>query len=703
MNNSFSPDDSLDIGQIFRILMMQSKLIILISFLGFSLGIYNHLTTDKTFRITSLLQITAGQSNPLNDVSLGLFTQGANTSDIGNVEMLYKSRTNVKKVVEQMKLNVRVDNPMIDRSLLFNKIKLNGKNDPNEKFILQIGDKDYSLIIGDSITKDMAFQQDYNINGITINIAKIVDLFGSEISFRFIEEEKAINSLISSMQVKNNVTTRSFYQRNNGLIEVSIIAQNTEEAKKVLNFYNDTFIDQSVEIESKKARKAINFIDQRADAIREKLELEKTNLQRFQEVNKSVNVELEIESILQNLNAVEKRIAELDVEIATASNTFTPTNPILIDLEDQKNALYNQKLNIEQKIKSLPIAQQEYVDLYRDIQIDEEVYSELLSKKIEFSIKEASTLGNIRIVDTAYVDSKVSPQAILIIIITFLFFLISIIGSIIRGVFFIPVSNPAELADRAINQPILGVVPLTEENSDNDVENEKHEQSLQSLIVNLNTTIENKETNNQSKTILITSPTPQNGKSYIARELSKSLQQTNKKVLLIDIDMKRGDQHKSLGREKISLKDFRTINIDNLDKLKITENFYFIPKVSRLNNSFQFLYSEEFINKLELFKKNFDYIIIDTAPILSVSDTAMLMGHSDVNLAIVRHGLTKINEIKQMVSIASQIGIDFDGFVYNAYQKPSSYYGYYGFYGNYSYQYYAQKYLYENYDYDKEN
>ena len=63
MNNSFSPDDSLDIGQIFRILMMQSKLIILISFLGFSLGIYNHLTTDKTFRITSLLQITAGQSN----------------------------------------------------------------------------------------------------------------------------------------------------------------------------------------------------------------------------------------------------------------------------------------------------------------------------------------------------------------------------------------------------------------------------------------------------------------------------------------------------------------------------------------------------------------------------------------------------------------------------------------------------------------
>ena len=61
---------------------------------------------------------------------------------------------------------------MIDRSLLLTKLN-NGKNDPNEKFILRIGNKDYSLIVGDSITKDMAFQQDYNINGITINIAKL--------------------------------------------------------------------------------------------------------------------------------------------------------------------------------------------------------------------------------------------------------------------------------------------------------------------------------------------------------------------------------------------------------------------------------------------------------------------------------------------------------------------------------------------------
>ena len=82
-----------------------------------------------------------------------------------------------------------------------------------------------------------------------------------------------------------------------------------------------------------------------------------------------------------------------------------------------------------------------------------------------------------------------------------------------------------------------------------------------------------------------------------------------------------------------------------------------------------------------------------------MSDTALLLSLSDINLLVCRHGLTRINEIKQSFSICEQIGIEFDGIVYNAYEKPSSYYGYYNLYGNYAYQYYAKKYLYESYDY----
>jgi hypothetical protein len=70
-----------------------------------------------------------------------------------------------------------------------------------------------------------------------------------------------------------------------------------------------------------------------------------------------------------------------------------------------------------------------------------------------------------------------------------------------------------------------------------------------------------------------------------------------------------------------------------------------------------------------------------------------------INLSICRHGVTKLRELQQAQFIADQIGSQFSGIIYNAYERPASYYGYYGLYGNYNYQYYAKKYLYESYDY----
>ena len=104
-----------------------------------------------------------------------------------------------------------------------------------------------------------------------------------------------------------------------------------------------------------------------------------------------------------------------------------------------------------------------------------------------------------------------------------------------------------------------------------------------------------------------------------------------------------------------------------------------------------------------MLKDNFDVVVMDTAPLLSVSDSSILMAYSDLNVAMVRHGVTRINEMKQLLSIAQQVGIDIDGFVYNGYERPSSYYGYYQLYGNYEYQYYAKKYLYSSYDYDSKD
>ena len=104
---------------------------------------------------------------------------------------------------------------------------------------------------------------------------------------------------------------------------------------------------------------------------------------------------------------------------------------------------------------------------------------------------------------------------------------------------------------------------------------------------------------------------------------------------------------------------------------------------------------------MNFLKETFDYIIFDTAPILSVADTPVLITKSDFNFLIVRHGINRINEIRQSIDSFKQIDRNLDGIIYNAYAKPKSYYGLYSIYGNYAYQYYAEKYLDDTYEYKK--
>ena len=135
----------------------------------------------------------------------------------------------------------------------------------------------------------------------------------------------------------------------------------------------------------------------------------------------------------------------------------------------------------------------------------------------------------------------------------------------------------------------------------------------------------------------------------------------------------------------------------------VKDNLYVIPRVRGLNNTFQFLYSYQYKEKIKFFKDYFDYIVFDTGPILSVADSSVLIEQSDLNILVVRHGINRMNEIKQAIENFKQINKNIDGILYNAYTKPKSYYGYYGIYGNYSYQYYAEKYLDEAYEYEKQD
>ena len=694
-NINLASSGEIDFGKIFRVILMQSKLIMLITFLGTALGAIYYQYAERIYKFSSLLHIYGEQSTNFGtNQEIDFFLGARNTDNVENVANLFKSRSNIIKIAQENRLNIKANKKIGNKSTYIKKLDL--KSDKTAFLTLNFNDNNYTLKSkNDNGPKSFLYNNTYEVNDLIFEFAKPNKLTEIElIAYPLGVYYKILKNKFNVVPTSN---TRSFYQQNNKLIKVEYLTNDLDEGRKVLNFANTHFIDKNIFEEAEQARLALSFVEKNIKSIKDELDEKKNQLKIFKEKNKTINVDLEVQKLIDSIAILDKQISDLDIELSDATSNYTQSNPIFVELINRRSELDRQRSLFEQKVANLPLAQQEYIDLFREVENSQEVYAELINRRLEYSIKEASTLGNIRIVDEAYYDTKVSPS-LFIVIISFIFSaVVAVLLSIYRGLYVIPISNPAEFADNGINQPIFGVLP----NYTKDTSQEKLNQAIESLIVNINTSLNEKDKQNQtSKTIAITSGTPENGKSYCSRNLALKLSDIGKKTLLIDADWKRGDQHKEFKVNKITLKEFSTIDIDD-PKYKVKNNLYFIPKITGLKSSFQFLYSKEFTSKISDLKDKFEYIIFDTPPLLSVSDTAIIMTKSDLVLCVARHGLTRINEVRQMVNLGAQIGATFDGIIYNGYEKPSSYYGYYGLYGNYSYQYYARKYLYDSYDYDK--
>ena len=211
------------------------------------------------------------------------------------------------------------------------------------------------------------------------------------------------------------------FNSSGGLLDISYSSLDENMSKEILNAANEIFIRNIIETESQQASNAIDFIDQRVVNVEVILNKNKADLKNFQESNKSINVDLEIQSIIESIAAIDTKISEIDLKITTAETNYTSTNPFYIDLINQKNALLEQRSRIEKEIESLPLAQQEYIDLYREVEISQQIYSELINKRLEYSIIEASTLGYIRIIDNAYFNEITSPRIFSVLLSAFIF------------------------------------------------------------------------------------------------------------------------------------------------------------------------------------------------------------------------------------------------------------------------------------------
>lgn len=217
--------------------------------------------------------------------------------------------------------------------------------------------------------------------------------------------------------------------------------------------------------------------------------------------------------------------------------------------------------------------------------------------------------------------------------------------------------------------------------------NNNPKSSFSESIKTIRTNLQFSLVNSNVKTILLTSPEPGDGKSFISANLAVAFAQENKRVLLIDSDLRKGRQYKifkikndkSKGYSNLILSDKSSSSIMNFIVPTDIKNLYLLPNGVTPPNPSELLSSTNNKELLDKLKSMFDLIILDCAPVLGLNDTLVMTKYSDVNAVVVTNKKTKVELLDQVKKSFERANVKIDGVILNKVKaKDISYYGYYG-------------------------
>ena len=248
-----------------------------------------------------------------------------------NLLILYKSRSSILKLIEEFNLDLKIDGVEAEDSFTINQLDIQNNNvDLSEDpLIINLSKDNYSIDVRGKNREYLDYGVLHSIDDIIISINAQVDQEKVAISKLPIE---SVYKLVSRNLNVTSTVRRNSYFRSGGIVQASYITDDTDLGMRIVNSANKNFIESNIKSETETAREAIKFINERIELTENVLTRSKTQLKEFQENNKSINVDLETESIISNVSNIEEQIRKLDLEIAKAETLYTKTNPILSEL-----------------------------------------------------------------------------------------------------------------------------------------------------------------------------------------------------------------------------------------------------------------------------------------------------------------------------------------------------------------------------------
>lgn len=495
--------------------------------------------------------------------------------------------------------------------------------------------------------------------------------------------------------------------KDSGIINLSLQSDSPSYAEKVLDKVAAIYVRRNVERNSAEAQKSLEFLEVQLPEIKKQLEFAEQRFNDYQIKRQSINITLETQGVLEQVVKLETKLQELELKRLEMGRKFKKDHPIYQGLVEQISAVNDQKKQLVGEVGNLPETQQELLRLKRDVEVSNEIYTMLLGKTQELDIVRAGTVGNVRIIDSAEVNTSkpVKPKkALIVVMATMLGGMLAVAIVLVQKAMHRGVEDPSEI--EAIGLPVYASVPYSENQQklmgftkSNKAKAAAKAKSILAIdnpadlsieaLRSLRTSLHFAMMEAKNNIIAISGPSPGVGKSFISVNLAAVLAQSGKKVLIIDADMRKGYLQTQFGLKwDDGLSDYLSgrLTLAEITKPSKIEGLKVITRGQIPPNPSELLMHSNFSKLVDEVSKAYDLVIIDTPPILAVTDPAIVSAHTGTTLLVTRFGQNHLREIELTRNRFEQNGIDVKGVVFNGVvKKASNAYGYYGYY-NYEYK-----------------
>jgi tyrosine-protein kinase Etk/Wzc len=498
---------------------------------------------------------------------------------------------------------------------------------------------------------------------------------GAQFTVRLLGKARVIEQLRSTIAVTEE-------GKQSGIIVVKLQGADPELISKTLNEIGQQYISQNFSRKTEEAQKALAFLNAQLPALKIELERAEAEYSLFRTRHGTVNLTEEGRIALQQSATAKGKRQELLQRRAELQARLSDRHPLIIAIDDQLKQIGDAIDAGTSQTEALPILEQEEVRLAREVKASTELYTSLSTTAEQLRVLSASKTSNVHLVDMAIApDAPLKPNRPVIIstgIIAGLF--AGVILACLRKALFGAIDDPKKveqmLGARIVHATIphshdqaaslkrmrgkAGPLPLLAQTMPEDPAVE--------ALRGFRTALRFSMPRFKNNIVMLAGPTSQVGKSFIAANLAAVMASSGKKVLLIDADVRNGNLHRYVGAlHRPGLCDaMRGISsMQAIIRRNVIDKVDFIPTGELPAGQSDYFMHGNLGALLDAVKADYDLVLIDTPPLLELSDGLLIGEYASAIFLVVRAGLSSQADINESIKRLAQAGLSSEGILFN--------------------------------------